>query len=147
MQTTGDGRTLRERMSGQQWRNGERGGSLVEFAMVLPLMLSVVFGIVDFGRTFQAWIMLTNSAREGARVAATGATTSAICSRVQATSGLSGATCTVSNPGGVSGTSVIVTSQYTIRFITPIGSLVSMLGAGRLASSYTLTSTADMRLE
>lgn len=41
----------------------------MEFALVLPLLLLVIGGIVDFGRFFFAKIELTNAAREGARAA------------------------------------------------------------------------------
>ena len=50
-------------------RNGEAGVELIEFALVFPLLLMVVLGIVDFGFLFQRWEALTNATREGARVA------------------------------------------------------------------------------
>jgi hypothetical protein len=46
-----------------------RGNSLVEFALVLPLLLLVFAGIVDFGFLFQRYEVITNAAREGARIA------------------------------------------------------------------------------
>ncbi len=48
---------------------GERGASTVEFALVLPALMLVIFGIVEFGRVFMVHQMLTSAAREGARVA------------------------------------------------------------------------------
>ena len=47
----------------------ERGAELVEFAFVFPLLLLVMLGIVDFGFLFQRYEVVTNAAREGARVA------------------------------------------------------------------------------
>src|SRR4029453_70258 len=47
----------------------ERGAALVELAMVLPLLLVVIAGIVDFGFAFQRYEVITNAAREGARMA------------------------------------------------------------------------------
>ena len=47
----------------------ERGAELVEFAIVLPLLLLVTMGIIDFGFMFQRYVVLTNAAMEGARVA------------------------------------------------------------------------------
>ena len=47
----------------------ERGAVLVEAAIALPLLLLVVMGIIDFGRLFQRYEVVTNAAREGARVA------------------------------------------------------------------------------
>lgn len=48
---------------------GDRGAALVEFALVLPLLLVVIAGIVDFGFVFQRYEVITNAAREGARLA------------------------------------------------------------------------------
>lgn len=50
----------------------ERGTELVEFALVLPLLMLVLGGIVDFGFLFQRYQVLTNAAREGARLATLG---------------------------------------------------------------------------
>ncbi len=47
----------------------QRGAAAVEFAIILPLMLLVIAGIVDFGRASFTQIQLTNAAREGARAA------------------------------------------------------------------------------
>lgn len=47
----------------------ERGQSLVEMALVLPLLLLLLVGIIDFGRAFNNYIIITNAAREGARYA------------------------------------------------------------------------------
>src|ERR1039458_5924651 len=50
----------------------ERGAAAVEFALLLPVLLLLVFGIVDFGRALNAQITLTQAAREGVRLAALG---------------------------------------------------------------------------
>ena len=42
------------------------GQSLVEFALILPLLLMLVLGAMDFGRLFFAKMVITNAAREGA---------------------------------------------------------------------------------
>jgi Flp pilus assembly protein TadG len=49
--------------------NGERGAALLEVALTLPLLLLVAVGIFEFGRAYQTWQILTNAAREGARIA------------------------------------------------------------------------------
>jgi Flp pilus assembly protein TadG len=48
---------------------GERGAALVEFALAIPLLLVVIAGIVDFAFVFQRYEVITNAAREGARLA------------------------------------------------------------------------------
>ena len=50
----------------------ERGAALVEFALILPLLVMFVFGIVEFGRFYNTRIQLTSAVREGARAAALG---------------------------------------------------------------------------
>ena len=47
----------------------ETGAELVEFALVLPILLLVFGGIVDFGLLLQRQQVVTNAAREGARLA------------------------------------------------------------------------------
>jgi Flp pilus assembly protein TadG len=47
----------------------EDGAQLVEFALVLPLLLLVFLGIAEFGFIFQRYEVVTNAAREGARIA------------------------------------------------------------------------------
>ena len=61
----------------------ERGAELIEFALVLPLLLLLVLGIVDFGFLFQRLEVVTNAAREGARIAVlAGYTTADVQDRV-----------------------------------------------------------------
>jgi hypothetical protein len=50
-----------------------KGQTLAEFAITLPILLILVFGIIEFGRIFQAWVTLQNAARNAARYASTGA--------------------------------------------------------------------------
>lgn len=47
----------------------ERGQSLVETAVVVPILLLLIAAVIDFGRAFDTYIVLTNAAREGARFA------------------------------------------------------------------------------
>jgi Flp pilus assembly protein TadG len=50
----------------------DKGASAVEFALVLPIFVSVIFAIFQFGIAFNNWIAITHAAREGARLAAVG---------------------------------------------------------------------------
>jgi Flp pilus assembly protein TadG len=47
----------------------ERGAALLETAITIPIILLISVGIFEFGRAYQTWQVLTNAAREGARVA------------------------------------------------------------------------------
>jgi Flp pilus assembly protein TadG len=61
-------RNFRKRHRGRRL-NTRRGAAAVEMALVLPLFLLVVFGIVEFGRAFMVEHLLANAARVGARKA------------------------------------------------------------------------------
>ncbi len=50
--------------------SSEAGASLVEFVLVLPLLLTLLFGMIDFGKAFNYWIDSTQITSEGARFAA-----------------------------------------------------------------------------
>lgn len=52
--------------------DSERGAAAVEFAILLPLLLLLVLGTIEFGRAYNAQLTLTNAAREGVRVMAIG---------------------------------------------------------------------------
>jgi len=51
----------------------KRGQSIIEFALVLPILLMVLFGITEFGRAIMVKNILHTASREGARLAAVSA--------------------------------------------------------------------------
>jgi Flp pilus assembly protein TadG len=136
-------------------RRKEEGAELIEMAIVLPLLLLVILGIVDFGFMFQRFVVLTNAAAEGARVASLPGYTSAdVVNRVTqyATDGgikdypVSVDPIAVNLPGanGVGswpGRQVTVTYVYTFNYIGPIA---SFFGSGP-GGTVTLRSRATMR--
>lgn len=61
-------RRLTDRLPGfRKLRKGEDGQALVEFALVIPLLMVVLFAIVQFGTIMNAYITVTDAARSGAR--------------------------------------------------------------------------------
>jgi Flp pilus assembly protein TadG len=54
----------------QQRLRGESGQALVEFALVLPALMAILLGIIQFGVVFKDYLTLTDAVREGARKAA-----------------------------------------------------------------------------
>lgn len=54
-------------LTGPQCQASNHGQTLVEFALVVPILLLVVFGIMEFGRVFYTYSALTNGAQEAAR--------------------------------------------------------------------------------
>lgn len=67
-------------------RTRSRGQALVEFALVFPIALLVLFGVFDVGRLVFIYTGLTNGAREGARMAIVNQDTGSVEQRVQETS-------------------------------------------------------------
>ncbi len=61
----------------------QNGQSLVEFALVIPLLLLILMGIIEFGLMFSSFITITNASREGARLASLGGSDAAIEERVE----------------------------------------------------------------
>ncbi len=140
-------------------RSRERGQALLETAIALPLVLLVSAGIFEFGRAYQTWQVLTNAAREGARVAILpGSTASDVQSRVQTAlnagqlSNASTATvgvdqnATVSIGATTAGASV-VTINYPFSFmvLNPVVNLV--VNGSTVGAPLTMVATAQMRNE
>lgn len=117
----------------------EQGQSMVEAAIVLPVMCMVLFAIVQFGMTFNNYLTLTDSARAGAREGAVsrdasnpvGATISAVRSSA---SDLNQANLTVTvSSSWTPGSDVTVTVKYPYS-ISLMGIVVH---SGQLSSSTT----------
>jgi Flp pilus assembly protein TadG len=58
---------------GTDARRDDRGAAAVEFALILPLLVMLIVGMIQFGFVFNAYITVTHAAREGARMAAVNA--------------------------------------------------------------------------
>lgn len=54
----------------REGRTGDTGASALEFAVVVPVLLLLLFGMIEFGLIFQGQLAVTHAAREGARLAA-----------------------------------------------------------------------------
>lgn len=62
----------------------EKGAALLEAAITMPIILLISVGIFEFGRAYQTWQVLTNAAREGARMAViSGSTDTDVATRVR----------------------------------------------------------------
>ena len=103
-----------------------KGQSLVETALVIPILLLILTGIIDFGMLFNNYLVVSNASREGARSAAIGSTDAQINTVVNnVASTLDPAKLTVNitpdqTAGRSTGSSVVVTVQYKYSMITPI---------------------------
>jgi Flp pilus assembly protein TadG len=104
------------------------GGAMVEFALILPFLLIIIWGIVDISRAFQAIDSLTSAVREGARAAAvtasrpdTGSTAAAIQQIVVTDfTPLGGPLIPDSVHVSWDGTQVTVSASYIFQALTPL---------------------------
>jgi Flp pilus assembly protein TadG len=135
----------------------EDGAELVEFALVLPLLLLMLLGIIDFGMLFQRYQVITNAAREGARLAVLpGYSDADVETRVEQflTAGgldVAQSTTTVDPPQQLAvGAQCImvrpVTVEYQFLEDTMVGSLAPIFGGSTFSRSG-LSATASMRSE
>jgi len=128
---------------------GERGQALIETALMLPLIMLVSVSIFEFGRAFQTLQVLTNAAREGARIAILPNTTpSDVQSRVtaylqagQLANATSAAVLVNQNATTSIGATTAAASQVTVNY--PFSFMVMTWGGGPL----TITASAEMRNE
>jgi len=116
----------------------QKGQSLVEFALVLPVFVVILFGIMEFGRLWEISNILTSAAREGVRVAAVSepdvekAKTAA--QAVLSAGYITNATITVSGPNSDSDVSVTIALVY--KPLT--GSIIPGFGSFSLSRSTTM---------
>jgi Flp pilus assembly protein TadG len=141
-----------------QLRNN-RGQALVEFALLLPLVMLILIGIVEFGRAWQAKQTLTDAAREGARIAAVANgqyTTDTVQAKVKAmvqSAGFDSSAVTITYPLGCHFTGCspqLITGQITAVALAMPHRFVALHRMITLATSggvLTLRTTARMRVE
>lgn len=129
-------------------RTQEQAATIVEFAVVLPILFLFLFGTIEFGRLMMVEQTLTNAAREGARLAVLeGATASQVVARVNNylnVSGISGQTVTL-NPSDPA--SVSVDQPVTVTVAVPYSSIAWLPGSFAGLSDLTLQTSSVMRKE
>ncbi len=109
--------------------SGKKGQAIVETALILPIILLILMGIIDFGLMFNNYLVISNAAREGARNAAVGSSDTNIRSMIlNITTTLDQAQLTTTiYPSELlrkKGEEVTVTVEYDNRLITPIISAI-----------------------
>lgn len=144
-------------MSTKGSRKLQRGAAALEFAIVLPVLVLLLLGIIDFGIVMGAQTQISNAAREGARAGAlTGSYSQAEKAAKNAIAGMPGAadssttvTITCTTPAGANcslidttsdtGSTIKVSIAYLHNWISPV-----MLG---MAPTITLHADSQMRIE
>ena len=140
-------------------RRDTRGAALLEMAMTLPMMLLVSIGIVEFGRAYQTWQVMTNAAREGARIAVLpGIDDATVTTRVKTymsdgqLSNSASATVLINRDntiaigaGTASASRVTVNYPFTFMVLQPVAKLV--VSNSTLGTPLTMSVSALMRNE
>jgi Flp pilus assembly protein TadG len=144
----------------------DRGAVAVEFALLFPVLLLLVFGMIDFGRALNAQITITQAARTGARLAAVGtASATVIQDTKQAATGItlnipptdlqcpvgttSGGSCAseTCQSGAGPANQAVVTVTYNFTFVTPIRAIAGLFGSSGIGSGISLTATGVIPCE
>jgi Flp pilus assembly protein TadG len=148
-------------------RREEHAQGLVEFALMMPFLFILVFGIIDFGNGLKSYITTSSAAREAARYASIGnlgptsgstyvacnsGSTNSVVIRACGTMGELKAnyasvkvTCTPSPC--VSGSTATVYTRYQYHYITPIKGIVGFFTAGGVPDFLTVNASTSMRME
>jgi Flp pilus assembly protein TadG len=135
-----------------------RGTAMIELALMLPLVLFISVGIFEFGRAYETMQVLTNAAREGARVAilpnqATDVVTTRVTSYMElggltACSGCISVQATQIPIGGgatAPGSKVTVNYPFSFMVLQPVARL--LVSGSTMPAAFTMSATAEMRNE
>ncbi|MHB9095211.1 MAG: TadE/TadG family type IV pilus assembly protein [Eubacteriales bacterium] len=134
-----------------QFRKTEKGQAVVEMALILPILLMVIFGIIEFGRILNTYMIVTEISREGSRKGAVGGTDSEIRTTVRSQVTDAGLDASLVHDSDIvitdpstgtrpRGTSLKVQVSYPVDIIAPyLGPLIG--------DPYIVTSQTTMRVE
>ena len=136
---------------------GDDGVALVEFALVLPLLCFLIFGVIDFGFMVNRDTLINNAAREGAREGSLNPTEADIVDVIESSLGSlddgaltidvgcrnsgDNSVCTDFDAEADPGDVVVVTVSYDYGWITPVPALFGG------SDNVTLEKTVEMRIE
>lgn len=128
----------------------QRGAAALEFVVVLPLLLLLVFGMVDVGRLYWARMGAVAGANEAVRMVAikptlTTAEVTAIANAAMAPWTAQSVTPTPCDATSASTASASVTVVLNVRFVTPLAAILRLFGGTSTATSMTISSTGIYR--
>ena len=118
----------------------DRGSVAVEFALVLPILATLLIGVIEFGNAYGAQLAVTNAAREAARTMAVqnsvSAAQSAALTAAQALTApaMTASEVTISPSTCSAGATATVTIRYPFAFLT-----------GYFGTGFTMTGKAAMQ--
>jgi Flp pilus assembly protein TadG len=119
-----------------------RGQEIVEYALVLPLLLLLIFAVLDFGLTVFAYSSVANAAREGARAGVVPSATEAdmVAAAIERTGGVK------LTPANFTVTQTVTQTQVEVAYDHPLisGPIIQIAGGSPVLQ---LRSVATMRNE
>ena len=138
----------------------ESGATAVEFVLILPLLLALIIGLIDFGRMGFVQVSVTAASREGARYSSlyssgltntqllndfvqTSAPAAARVAQLDSAGTLSVSVTQCSAAQSSENTSVIVSSNF--KWLLPVGLLTIFSPGSTWLQDFTITSTGTMR--
>lgn len=123
----------------------QAGQAVVELALVLPVVLVLLFGIMEAGRVIDAYLVVQNAAWVGARAGIDpGATDTSITSAAQAAAASVGSVTVAVSPDRdnlAEGQTFTVDVTYTFTFVVPL--IEQIVGSGTIP----VTGTSTMQTE
>lgn len=142
-----------KRVTKKRWGN-QQGVAAIEFALVLPLLIILVFGIIEFSILFYDKAMITNASREGARVGIvyrfdpsgtstlnhpdgteiTGVVTTYLQNHLISLGAASSATTAITRAGDAAGNSLTVTVSYPYHFLVLPNFITTLTGPINLSA-------------
>jgi Flp pilus assembly protein TadG len=140
-------RSVRARLRrlGRRFVRGDGGAAMVEFALATPLLLTMAFGVIDFGRAFYVYNKLSSVVRDGARL---GAAQGATATQATVTSRITGAILAEYDLTGARAPNVSVQVTNTDVVVSVQNyAFTSWLPILPIARNLTLSTTATFRRE
>lgn len=118
-----------------------RGQAIVEFALILPVFLLILMGVIEFGRVYNETLIVTAAAREGARTASVKGDGKAAALNAASVINRGGLAAVVTPAVPVTGQTVTVTVTNPVTLVTPL------IGALFPSNPVIVRGTATMRVE
>ena len=120
-------------------KKAEKGQSLLEFALIVPILLIILAGVLDLGRLYYAYVAVTDAAAEGASYAAIHPQANERAEVLQRAQEASGALVQIDPtmvqvdcPAVAAGAPITVTVSYSFTVATPLLNVIVPSGELRL---------------
>jgi len=124
----------------------KKGQAMVETIFVLPLLFLLIFGIIEFGRIYFTYMMLSNAAREGARYSVVGMSSTDVESHINNVTSTVG-TVDIDVDDETSDGNIIVSVSHNLELIMPIVGPMIDKSDGTEDGKIALRASAEMRIE